>query len=606
MPIVRQPVPQVQDQPFTGQRPSVRATPDAFGDALGQGAAVASQQFARAYERERIAADEVAVLEADREFAQWENDNLYDPVKGALMVRGKDAMGLPDTVGQSMRKALEGIEGRLGNDQQRRGFKRLAGRRQIDVERRIYTHVAAQVEQFDDAETEALVTLSQAAAAANYDNPARVALEFARQDAAVAAWANRKGLPMDSEVVADRLAGVRDSTHSGVVGSLLTNEMYAEARDYLEANEEELSDPEVKARLKSAVRAGGLREESQQSEDSIMRKHAGNESAALAAARQERPDIRDDVVARVAGRFSESRRIRDQGDTERGRYVQQQIRAGARFTDLPVNVVSAMTAEQIATAKATEEWVRTGMPALDSRKFAELERLRGNDPAKFMALNLDEYQPFLEPSMYRAFVNQQSDMKLAAAKGDSTADTKVTATQTFNQQFNELAKQSGLISGDQQIAKLKGDKLDRYVEVKTEAMKRLEAWEVTNGRKATPVEQRQILANLMLQRVSVERDWMWDRTDVPAAMVEQDQYGRTYVPESSMKPEFKQQLLGLVMNTRFKNIPDEQMTPEQRRERKNIMQNLAAAIYLRDRDRVETLLGGPAAARQVLEEAGLR
>jgi hypothetical protein len=215
--------------------PNVRGTAALTPEAAGVGAGKAiSAAAALYYEDELLRQDQVAFLEADRKLSEWENKTLYDPQAGALNKRGKDAFGLPDTVGSEYQKMVDDTRKGLSTERQRIAFDRAAEARRDGINKTLSRHVFQEARKFEEAETENYVLNAQQAAVANYHDPDRVALEIERARAAVVGFAKRNGL--GAEYTKQKMAQIVSNTHVNVIDRFLANGQDQGAQKYFDAN----------------------------------------------------------------------------------------------------------------------------------------------------------------------------------------------------------------------------------------------------------------------------------------------------------------------------------------------------------------------------------
>lgn len=211
------------------------ATPTA--DSAGVNVAWATADLGAAiFKNEALKQDQVAVLEADRQMSDWENRALYDPQKGALSRRGKDAFSLPDEIGQQFSDQAANVRKALSNDRQRLAFDRATENRRRNVNTTLSRHVFSESEKLDDLETEASVKNAQSAAIANYTDNQRVSEEISRQVATITLNAKRKGIPLDSDVYKNRVSEAISATHAGVINRYLSSGQDRAARVYFEGS----------------------------------------------------------------------------------------------------------------------------------------------------------------------------------------------------------------------------------------------------------------------------------------------------------------------------------------------------------------------------------
>ena len=225
---------------------------------------------AHLYQDELYRQDQVAFLDADRKLSEWEAKRLYDPTSGALAVRGKDTLGLPDTVGKDYQTTVDEIRKGLANERQQVQFDRTVEARRKDINTSLSRHVFNEMRKYEDSETESYIKTEQQAGILGSDDPARVQLSIDRQKAAMVDFANRNGLAKGkdggmSQYLKQRLIQIDSDTTVGVIDRYLAqgNDQMAQ-RIFTEAKASNMiagdDITKVEARLKTSVTEGqGLR-----------------------------------------------------------------------------------------------------------------------------------------------------------------------------------------------------------------------------------------------------------------------------------------------------------------------------------------------------------
>lgn len=167
----------VQPTGLPSARLTTRADPDAFGAGVARGlgalAGVANDIAQREIEKQDMA----AVMAAERELQQWQNQALFDPEKGAFQQKGQSAFDLPERLLPEWDKRVGEIEGRL-SERQRMKLRDRAGAMRVQMERDLLRHVGAQAEAFQSAETQAYVETRVNTALLYTKDPARFETEL--------------------------------------------------------------------------------------------------------------------------------------------------------------------------------------------------------------------------------------------------------------------------------------------------------------------------------------------------------------------------------------------------------------------------------------------
>jgi hypothetical protein len=260
MPVVKNyGTPKAEIAPLPASRRTAAPTAETFGADSGD---KLSKVGSALYEDELLRQDQVATLEADRKLSDVENKLLYDPKDGALTKRGKDAFGLPDTVGAAYDKSTDDVRQGLTNDRQRVAFDRMVAARRKDINSTLSRHVFKEMQAFDDTETENYLKNSVDAAVNNYNDPTRIQTEVDRQRAAVVDYASRHGL--GPEYVKQKIGASVSSTHYNVIGRFIARGEDQSASEYFKKFGDEITDDKLKTdaehKLQTAMTEGqGMR-----------------------------------------------------------------------------------------------------------------------------------------------------------------------------------------------------------------------------------------------------------------------------------------------------------------------------------------------------------
>lgn len=176
-------VPQYQQQVNVQNLPSARErnfiTPEVLGSDIARGVGQAANTLAGIAQREQEKADEFAVMGAERELAQIEQDLFHNPEGGAYATRGRDAFGLPERVFPRWEESVGKIEGRL-TPRQRDAFRRLESGRRSDLQRGLSRHILQESERYYTDEANAYIGASVNAMGANYTDDERLGIELDR------------------------------------------------------------------------------------------------------------------------------------------------------------------------------------------------------------------------------------------------------------------------------------------------------------------------------------------------------------------------------------------------------------------------------------------
>lgn len=301
MPVVRYGARKVGLEPLPGVRKSAGATPESEGAGLAQaqgnaarvrgraaaqvagaeGAAGLGEQVARIglSEMTRLAgearqhADETALMDFDRQTADFENAHLHDAETGVLnTVKGKDALGLAERITADFD---EFIGPRLAQLQprQRAGAERLAHSRRAQMAMTLEQYAAKQSDLYEGAVVDASLTSSAQLAIAASTEPfghARIGEELARQKDLITVHAAHVHQP--AEVTQAQIAASRTATHTGVIHRYLSLGLDRKAQIYFEEVKDHITGDKLAA-IEQALDAGTTAGAGLRASDAIWTQH---------------------------------------------------------------------------------------------------------------------------------------------------------------------------------------------------------------------------------------------------------------------------------------------------------------------------------------------
>lgn len=235
-----EPLPAVRRNPYQvvqletpGPRPtpSAEALGSAFGEAMGRiGAEWYGQMELR---HSQLEAQQGAQL-----LDTWELNRIDDPEKGLLAtVRGEQAHTLLNTVPEEFKETAAKIQEGLKSGRARDAFQRYSGQRELEITRKLQSHVAREEETFAKAQSEATVQTAQAAAVANVLDEQRREREIDRIPQAIQTDATLHGLPQS---YVDLKSNIEVSKARGmVVDAMIAKGQDFAAREYFEKYKEQ-------------------------------------------------------------------------------------------------------------------------------------------------------------------------------------------------------------------------------------------------------------------------------------------------------------------------------------------------------------------------------
>lgn len=280
---------------------SAANNPDAFGAGLAR---VATGIGADMVQKQQQDDDSQAIFEARRKLDDWERTAIWDPQKGAVAKKGRDAFDLPQTLPGEYDQVASEIA-TSADPRVKRAVQGLVLARREQVTAFADGHALKQREWFNEQSYQADRQNFLDNAALYASDPVRVQTEIALQNDRTIGYLRNKGAP--DELIQ---ASVKDNTsrmHSAVLGSLLNQGEPLKAQKYLQDN------------------AGGMN-----ADDLLKAQHIIRGEVDMRIGAQVATEVVKSAVAKTAptglGRFSEAikfaesrgRRYGDDGELLRG------------------------------------------------------------------------------------------------------------------------------------------------------------------------------------------------------------------------------------------------------------------------------------------------
>lgn len=435
---------------------------------------------------QRKAAD-TQVLGGNRALSQVEIDLWDNPQTGGSTKKGKDALGLPDSILPEFDKKRAEIEAGMNGEAKAR-FAAIADGRRQDLQRKVFDHVSRQSDALNLAETEANAQQSLTEVAVNWRDPQRVEAATDLGWAGQFARMSREGSPPEAIKVA------REKWEGDVKGTVL-DQMIANrdptAVEFYQQNRAALgvkSDEYAKQIDQLQLQINETKET-----DRIVGRF-GSGPAAIAEAR----NILDPVLReRVENRIDREQVRLDRARTE----ADKQIRDTAWNVvgQLPpgVPIESVLSPKQIVGINQVpglraelDREVDGKLKGTETKTVpATYERLQTMAPNDFAKVDLSKYNGELSPGDRDYFAKRQKEAQ---------DPSKQAQFATENQQLDLVYGDLGIPAGTKGEAKRTAfDKAYR---------EELRGWIANSKREPTAEERKKIMDSLMLPFVK-ERPW---------------------------------------------------------------------------------------------------
>jgi hypothetical protein len=460
--------------------------------------------------------DQLEVIESDAKLAAATNELLYNPEKGALTRRGKDALqGQIDAEG-AWRKTVSEIEAGLKNDRQRLAFKRTVASREEDFNRSLLRHVDTEFNAYGKATTDAHIANEYGLILKNYDDLPRVQEGIDRIRAVITLDARRTGEPR--EVTQQRIGAVQSRAHTAVIDRMLAETGgHTRAKDYYERIKESVF-PEDAVRVEKALRAGTVLGEAQSHADSIISARDVTRTDAFEQARKiTDPEIRHETEQRLDTEFR--RRDAAERDSSEARFklASDITERGGRPAP---SVWSALSLDQRQALEQRRKQLAGGKDAsTDWKLYYDLKIMAASPDRRgeFLAENLLEYRHRLGESEFKELVNAKGDL----LKGRP------------NEELTGYLTVASKVDGAIKDAKINPDS-DRGRDLRRAVDREVLSYKQSTGKTAVPPSDLdKIIDTVVMKKVFIsERGFDAQRR---VGLVSEDERGRAYakdIPEA--------------------------------------------------------------------------
>lgn len=492
-----------------------------FGETVGRVGNVLSQVVIQ----ERRRADEVALMEADNRLSAWENARLYDPQSGALTLKGKDAMGVPEAVGEDFEKFAGEIEGSLGSPRAKAAFARLRSNRSAQLDLTLRRHVYGEMQTYEANELKAFLENTTNTAIRYSNEPARVGMELAKGIDALERSGPRLGL--GKEQIDREVSALQTKTHVGVIDSLLSQGHTKAATVYFEEAKGQISGDAV-ARVEKALHEGTLRKEAQTKTDEILGAGGSLTEQRTKAKAIDDPEVRDSVMQRLEHEASVREREQREVEETQLRSVYATLEQNGGDVDaIDPAAWSRLGAKDLAPARAYARAIAKGEPIETNLEtyYALMNKAAGPGYG-FLKENLLRYKDQLSEGDFKQLAGLQRSIRTANindANDKAKNAAKLTVDEFLNssQVFEERVRAYGM--GNMVDAKEGTPEKQAYYNLRGIIDRRVRALGGgETGKKITNDELREIADEELSTFVKIRRQGEWTGIFTKAPFFDED------------------------------------------------------------------------------------
>ena len=481
----------------------------------GVGAAIAEpglrlfarDQAARRREAEEVRrqADTLAVIAADNTLAAWVRDRVHDPEQGALTIKGKDALPLPEQLGQEFTTLASQVEASLTTPEQRVGFARARANRQEALDLELRRHVAREIQTYTANELKARVDNALQLTIANGADPAAANRELVAGEQAIRALGQSVGL--GPEAVEQQVRALQSEAVVGIISKLLAEGQTMQARSYFEETRDQIAGDKLDD-VQRALRAGTVRQQAQQEADRIVGAGGTLTQQREQAKALEDPDVREEALRYIEHEAAVRGAIEQQQHEARLRGAYDVLDRAPDVRQVPGDLWSSLTGSERAALFEYAKDRAAGVPVeTEWRTYYELQQQASNQPETFAQVNLYSYRHKLGDPEFKKLTDLQGDIK----KGDrEKADAFLDAG--FRSEDALIKDALGALGIRVEGVTPTSREGQAIIELRRTFERQLGAFTSTTGKKPTQADQQQILDNI-LQHIAtpgVERSFWFD------------------------------------------------------------------------------------------------
>lgn len=459
------------------------------------------------HEQEREKADQQRILEERRALNDWELQNVYDPEKGAVARRGKDAFGLQEELEGNYSKFLQEREKGLSTDTQRASFRQMAESRRESILRWSQGHVGQQIKAVEDSEYMSSLESSKERGTVDPNN---LPLERSFIKQQVMTRAQREGWA--PEQVAQELRKHDTDLQARYISGLLADKNGVAARDYFEKVKADL-DPDAAKKLQPAIDEVFRRGEGQRLSEELVGRYGTGAISKIDSIKD--PDLQDEVRQRIKQRISDQEQMKNVAQ-ERTFEQAYNIVAKSRNLDDIAHILPSLSPAQQESLKS---YIKKDSTVTDREAYEEIKLGLANPGtrAKYLQMDLNQKRHLLSDSDFQEIVKD----KVALMNGDKDTQAKLDGFLTDKETIESMLEDAD-ISKDSDKARMFKEKLDRIL---------IQHQKRTN-KKATNDELRSLAKPLLLDVVTKKNRFWFDTTKKAFELQPGDSIEEIEVPQA--------------------------------------------------------------------------
>lgn len=514
--------------PNTTPQVQIRAPdmPDVAGQQaqqLGQALTRAGGQLSRITLDAANQANQVRINDKMNQLVQGKLRLTYDPNEGFVHLKGDAALTRPDNkaldeeYSEKLQKQIDQLASELGNDAQRQAFMQQAGQLSTQFRGSITQHVAREFSEYQIGVQKGTIATARDQMALAWSDPQAVAQSAQAIKAATAEEGRLRG--WSGQQIQAAMVDALSPGHATVIASAVDAGNLDFARQYATQANEELT-PQARLQIAKVLDEGDFETRTQNKTDEILAKYGGDTGKALIEVRETMQGKEEDaVIQRIKAIDSEREALRERAQRNAADKAWQMVAQGK---SPPASLMAALDGRDAVSIRKT----LTDGPAkkTDVSKWLEFTNMRPEQMAQMEPTTLlRDYRAYFSDTDLR-----NANEMVMAAKGlrglgkGSNEGLQLLTTQDL---MKRTAREIGILpkSGD----KLSPEQDAAFLEFSQTMQRRVNTWEATNGKKASPEALASMLNEEKMNKVYLDT---WGRDPQRAVVsLEADELGKAYV-----------------------------------------------------------------------------
>jgi hypothetical protein len=466
-------IPRYQSEvnPAGGALPGIRVPVEAPVEAFGGGQAVQSAFGAASglgAEAEKLAAeekkkaDDLATQEAFAKTVELKNRLMYDPNQGAILRRGKDALGVADEYGTQFDKEADKINESLANDDQREIYHKIRLQQRSDFTGDLERHTAQEYQAYQGEVFTSSMKAAHDDAVLSADDPAKFDEKLRLQDALIVSHAARQG--KDGAWVRAQIEDARGKTYTGVMESLLRQRKDAEAQDFWKIHKEDVKDAESRVKIEEGMGQISALNKAQFLAQTIIGKTQDPlEQYNLSIKYTEKDPRAQDKVQELLREYNTAQKAQqDLGNKLAAENVWKQLQSGAKWDDVPMpDKLKLSETDTVKFISFDKNRHNLETQKTSPKEFDRLMKLADANPQGFLKEDINTNPLLTEQDRGRALtiwkgVNEKDDRAKKEVSGWAQQD-----------KIMDDALRSGRIFDHDEMGKIKAQIRERFADIHT-------------------------------------------------------------------------------------------------------------------------------------------